>query len=269
MSNFLTLNELHRKAPSIFTEGCAERTSNKYQPISTATIIEHLRQEGFMPTDARQSNCRLKNKMAYTKHMVRFRHRDTQVTASQLFPELILINSHDGLSSYRLLAGMYRLICSNGLVAGYGYDDIRIRHQGDIIGNVIEGTHTIVNNAYAVLEATEKMASVQLNLEERQYFADAAHTLRFDDSEIGQAVESKKLLMPRRMSEVNQHDLFTVFNVVQENAIKGGVGGHARDKDGYVKRIKTREVKGIDQNTSLNRALWTLAEKMMQLKAVA
>ena len=222
-----------------------------------------------MPTSARQSNCRLENKMAYTKHMVRFRHCDTQVTASQLFPELILINSHDGLSSYRLLAGMYRLVCSNGLVAGYAYDDIRIRHQGDVIGNVIEGTYTIVNNAHAVLEATEKMASVQLNPEERQYFAEAAHTLRFDDSEIGQAVESKKLLSPRRMSEVNKHDLFTVFNVVQENTIKGGIGGHGRDKNGYIKRIKTREVKGIDQNTSLNRALWTLAEKMMQLKGVA
>ena len=252
MSTFLNSNELFRKAPSIFTQGCSERTSEKYQPISTATIIENLSQEGFLPTTAMQSNCRLENKKAYTKHLVRFRNRDTRVTASNLFPELVLINSHDGLSSYRLLAG-------------HTYDDIRIRHQGDIVGNVIEGTHTIVNNAHAVLESTEKMSSVQLNVEERQYFAEAAHGLRFDDSEVGQAVESKKLLSPRRMSEVNKHDLFTVFNVVQENIIKGGVGGFSRDKKGRIKRVSTREVKGIDQNTALNRALWTLAEKMMQL----
>ena len=268
MSAFLNTHELFRKAPSIFTQGCSERTSEKYQPISTATIIENLSQEGFFPTTAMQSNCRLENKKAYTKHLVRFRHRDTHATGSNLFPELVLINSHDGLSSYRLLAGLYRLVCSNGLVAGHTYNDIRVRHQGDIIGNVIEGTHTIVNNAHALLESTEKMASVQLNAEEMQCFAQAAHTLRFDDSDAGKGIDSRKLLSPRRMSEVNKHDLFTVFNVIQENTIKGGIGGISRNEQGYTKRIRTREVKGIDQSTALNRALWTLAEKMMQLKGV-
>ena len=221
-----------------------------------------------MPTAASQSHSRLENKKAYTKHLVRFRHCDTEATKSQLVPEIILINSHDGLSSYRLLAGIYRLVCSNGLVAGYTYDDIRVRHQGDIIGNVIDGTHTIINNAHTLIETTEKMSSVQLNSEEKLCFADAAHSLRFDDSDIGQAIESKKLLAVRRASEVNKNDLFTVFNVVQENVIKGGVRGYARNTNGRIKRVSTREVKGIDQNTLLNRSLWTLAEKMMQLKGV-
>ena len=140
MSNFITLDTLQRKAPSIFTEDSADRTSEKYQHISTSTIINGLMQEGFFPTWVGQSNSRLANKKAYSKHMIRFRHRDTKPSFSQLFPELVLVNSHDGLSSYRLNAGLFRLVCSNGLVAGHSYDEIRVRHQGDIVNNVIEGT---------------------------------------------------------------------------------------------------------------------------------
>ena len=81
-------------------------------------------------------------------------------------------------------------------------------------------------------------------------------------------IEPQKLLSPRRSSEVNKDDLFTVFNIVQENVIKGGVRGYGRDRQGHPKRIRTREIKSIDQATSLNKALWTMSEKMMQLKGI-
>jgi len=174
MFNTLNLETLQQKAPSIFSVESAARTSNKYQHISTIQIIERLIKEGFMPTSARQSSCRLADKRNHAKHVIRFRHENARPTESGLFPKLVLVNSHDGLSSYRLMAGLYRLICSNGLVAGKDYEEVRVRHQGDIIGDVIEGTYEIIDTS--------------------------------------------------------------------------------------------REVKSIDQNTALNRALWTLAEKMMQLK---
>ena len=109
MSNFLTIDNLYRKAPSIFSQGSSERTSDKYQHISTLDLIEQLEKEGFRPTVVKQSNSRLESKKSFAKHCVRFRHVDTKPSASHLFPELVLINSHDGLSSYRLYAGLYRL----------------------------------------------------------------------------------------------------------------------------------------------------------------
>lgn len=266
MSNFLTVDDLYRKAPSIFTLESAERTSDKYQHISTLSVIDGLMSEGFYPTWVSQSNCRLEVKKAYTKHMIRFRHRDTKPSFTQLFPELILVNSHDGLSSYRLNAGVFRLVCSNGLVAGHTYEEMRVRHQGDIVGNVIEGSYKIIENSNLMVESAQKMASIRLDEQEKQLFAEAAHTLRFEDSEVGDAIKPMKLLAPRRREEVNANDLFTVFNVVQENAVKGGIAGLTRDSHGYIKRIRTREVKGIDQNIKLNKSLWTLAEKMFELK---
>ncbi len=137
MINALNLETLQRKVPSIFSEDSAERTSDKYQHISTFKIIEGLMKEGFVPTWATQSGSRLENKKGYAKHMIRFRHQEAKLALNQLFPEIVLINSHDGLSSYRLMSGVYRLVCSNGLVAGYSYGDIRVRHQGNIMHDVI------------------------------------------------------------------------------------------------------------------------------------
>jgi len=75
-------------------------------------------------------------------------------------------------------------------------------------------------------------------------------------------------LAPRRREETNANDLFSVFNIVQENTIKGGIVVRTRDERGYIKRVTTREVKSIDQNIKLNKALWTLSEKMMELKGL-
>ena len=259
---------MYRKAPSIFTQGRAESTSDKYQHISTISLVERLMEEGFMPTKAIQNSLRSNEKKPFAKHLIRFRHRDAKPSVGQLFPEIILVNSHDGLSSYRLNAGVFRLVCSNGLVAGHTYKEMRVRHQGDIVGNVIEGSYKIIENANLMIELTQKMASIRLDEQEKQLFAEAAHTLRFEDSEIGDAIMPTKLLAPRRREDANSNDLFTVFNVIQENAITGGISGLARDLNGYTRRIRTREVKSIDQNIKLNKALWTLAEKMMELKGV-
>ena len=79
-------------------------------------------------------------------------------------------------------------------------------------------------------------------------------------------VTPESLLQPRRYADQKDSDLFTVFNVIQENLIKGGIRGYRLNKYGYTTRTKTREVKAIDQNVKLNRALWTLTEKMMEMK---
>lgn len=268
MNQFLSIENLYRKAPSIFTKESGSHTSDKYQYISTLKIIEELYKEGFRPTYAIQSNSRSENKIFYAKHCVRFRHANTTVSKSRLFPELVLVNSHDGLSSYRLYAGLYRLVCSNGLVAGEKYEDVRIRHQGDIIGNVLEGTFSIIETAKHLIEISDKMASVTINEEEQALFAETAHQLRFEGSETGLAIAPKNLLLPRRIEDTNKSDLFTVFNIIQENVIKGRVIGRSIDKYGYPKRIRSREVKSIDQNTTLNRSLWTVAEKILQLKGI-
>ncbi len=262
----LAIENLKKIAPSIFTEIGANRTTEKYQHISTTRLIEGLRSEGFLPVWATQCRSRNDEQKAFTKHMLRFRHADAKATESGLFSEIVLVNSHDGLSSYRLMAGVYRLVCSNGLIAGKTYNDIRIRHQGDILGQVIEGTYTVIKDSKKMIDASERMSAIQLHPREKMIFAELAHNLRFEDSSMGEAIKPHKLLEPRRFDELKKDDLFTVFNVIQEHIMKGGIRGYVKNPNGRYKRVRTRAVTSIDQNTALNRALWSLAEKMMELK---
>ena len=268
MIHSISIENLKRITPSIFTTEGAAGTSDKYKHISTIEVVNGLIAEGFMPVKAMQSRTRIANKAPFTKHMLRFRHVSSVPTVGGLFPELVLVNSHDGLSSYRLMAGLYRLVCSNGLVAGDTFKEVRVRHQGDVIGNVIEGTYEVMKEANTLLTHADYMSGVMLSQPEKEIFADAVHQLRFDGDETltKEAIKPEQFLRPRRYQEKGKDDLFTVFNVVQENVIKGGLRGWARDDKGRVKRASTREIKSIDQNNALNRALWTLAEKMMQLK---
>lgn len=284
MNNFnttsnITLNEdaLRRYAPSIFTEGGSERVSDKYSHISTIDVIRGLQAEGFMPVKAMQSRSRLAHKRAFTKHMLRFRHLDAKPNEAGLFPELVLVNSHDGLSSYRLMAGIYRMVCSNGLIAGDTFREMRVRHQGDVVGNVIEGTYEVMKESNLLIESADRMSGIILDSNEKKIFSEAVHQLRFDGQTIEEAgIKPNQFLQPRRYQENGKDDLFTVFNIAQENTIKGGLSGYAISEDGRyrnrttgerMKKVTTREIKSIDQSNTLNRALWTLAEKMAELKA--
>lgn len=134
--------------------------------------------------------------------MLRFRHVAARPTSAGLYPEIVLVNSHDALSSYRLMAGIFRMVCANGLVASDFYSETRVRHQGSIIDQVIEGSYSVIDESREMIESAERMASISFQ------FAQKAHAMRFADS-----IEPKKLLLPRRYAD-GKNDLFTVFNVV-------------------------------------------------------
>jgi hypothetical protein len=106
-----------------------------------------------------------------------------------------------------------------------------------------------------------------LDRQEARALAAAAKELRFDEtSAFGQSVNPEVFLDVRRFED-RSTDLWTTFNVVQENVIKGGLHTVIEDANGRVKQATSREVKGIDQDAKLNRALWVLGQEMARLKA--
>ena len=194
--------------------------------------------------------------------MIRFRRED------QLFQpearEVIMINSHDGSSAYKLSAGVFRLVCSNGLVVGKEDTRQTVRHSGNVMHDVIEGACRIVEDFDAVSSDIETMKGIRLEKPLMLAYAAAAIEARFDAEE--KPVTPDQVLRVRR-SEDTGADLWTVFNRVQENVIKGGLRGVSRDAYGRQQRRTTREVKGIDQSDVLNRALWRLSMEVAKIAA--
>ncbi|EFR6822125.1 DUF945 domain-containing protein [Salmonella enterica] len=251
----LTHEELMQYTPSVFGEDKHASRSDRYSYIPTITLLENLRREGFEPFFACQSRVRDPGKREHTKHLLRLR-RAGQITGQQV-PEIIILNSHDGSSSYQLLPGYFRQVCTNSLVCGQSLGEIRVPHRGDIVGKVIEGAYEVLGVFDRVEEKREAMQSLQLPPPAQQALAKAALTYRFGEEH--QPVTTAQVLTPRRREDYGQ-DLWTVWNTLQENLLKGGLPG--RTVQG--KRTHTRAINGIDGDVRLNRALWVMAEQMQQ-----
>lgn len=234
----LTREELAHYVPSVFSEDKHESRSERYTYIPTITLLDNLQHEGFRPFFACQTRVRDESKRKHTKHMLRLR-REGQITGKQV-PEIILLNSHDGSSSYQMLPGLFRSVCQNGLICGESFGEVRVPHKGN------------------VEEKRDAMQSLMLPPPAQAALAQAALTYRFGEEH--QPVTESQLLAPRRWQD-ESGDLWTTYQRIQENLIKGGLNG--RNAKGG--RTHTRAIKGIDGDVKLNRALWVMAENMLKL----
>ena len=258
----LSDDQLRRVVPSIFAEDAHESRSDKYVYVPTIDIVQGLRREGWQPFFAVQAQPRDGSRTGHAKHMLRLR-RPEHITDTEA-AEVIIVNSHDGTTSYQMFAGLVRFVCTNSMIAGQQYDEIRVHHKGHIQDQIIEGAYTIAQDFPRLIDSTREMSALQLSAPEQRVFAEAALVARYGEETA--PITPDQLLRRRRTADVGG-DLWTTFNAVQENIIRGGVLGARRDDRGNITRRRTRPINGIDQNVGVNRALWTLAEGMKALKA--
>jgi hypothetical protein len=222
----MTLDQIRRAAPSVFSTKPYAAMSEKYRFFDTSQVVEGLMHEGFLPVRAQQSRTRIEGKEAYTKHLLRFRHASMADSAVQsTVPEIVLINSHDGSSAYHLSLGLYRVICTNGLVVkSAGIEDIRVRHSGreSLIQEVIEASYRVIDEAPKALAQVEQWQHLQLSPPEQEVLAEAALELRDSTLE----VQPRALLAPRRWEDGDPHrerDVWRTMNTVQEVRRESGM----------------------------------------------
>ena len=210
----LSDDQIRRVAPSIFADAPHESRSERYAYIPTAAVLAELRKEGFQPFMVAQTRVRNEDRRDFTKHMLRLRHA-SQINGAEA-NEIVLLNSHDGTSSYQMLAGMFRFVCSNGLVCGDTVADVRVPHKGDVAGSVIEGAYEVLRGFDHVQESRDAMRAITLNDGESEVFARAALALKYDDPDKPAPITESQILMPRRFDD-RRPDLWSVFNRTQEN----------------------------------------------------
>ncbi len=252
---------LFRHVPSVFAREAHDSRSERYVYVPTIEIVEELRREGWFPFFAVQSVPRDGSRHGHAKHMLRLR-RDDGIGMPEA-AEVIIVNSHDGTSAYQMFAGMLRFVCTNSMIAGERFEEVRVPHKGGIQDRIIEGVYTVAEDFPRLIDATETMKDTRLSRDEQQVLAEASLVARYGEEE--SPVRPDQIIAPRRREDVGQN-LWQTFNVIQENLIRGGLDGRRQTADGRIRRSRTRPINGIDQNVGLNRALWTLAEGMQRLK---
>jgi hypothetical protein len=261
----ISLEVLRQRVPSVFAQTAHESRSKQYGFVPTEQVIRGLLSQGFYAVAAQQSNSRDEDRIGHAKHMLRFRRDESPIDG--LVPEVVLVNSHDGSSAYKLIAGLFRFVCFNGLVLSDKFESVAVMHRKDQVSDIIEGSFRVIAEARKGIAQAREMSEMQLSEDEQLLLATSVHQERFGaTSSVGSIITAQQMLTPKRVQD-KRTDLFTVLNRLQEHAIGGGLRGWDRGVSRGYRRVSMRKVTGIDQTVELNRKIWGFGEQMLALKA--
>lgn len=255
-TEFIDKKEIKNRAKSIFTETGSPNVSDKYAHISTEKIIDDMAILGWGVVDAKEVKAR--KSVGFQKHLVVFRNNEIQITSEDgdnVFPQILLTNSHDGKNAFTFTAGLFRMVCENGLVvSSREFENMKIRHYGYSFEELQETIKSMVEKLPLTVESLNKFRSVELGQEQMLDFAKKALLTRFDEKELENIkIDFNDLLTPTRPQDKGS-DLWSVYNVVQEKLT------HGMFNYGYGTKIrKARKIKNFNKDLELNEKLYGLA----------
>lgn len=251
----MTLNEVQEICPSAFTKVSAPNVSSNYTHIPTSQVIEDMISLGWTPVSAQE--VRSRKSPGFQKHIVRFQNQNIMISGNDgdnAFPELLLTNSHDGKNAFHLRVGLYRLVCSNGLVvADAEFSNVSIRHMGYTFNELRTQVTVLIDTLPNLVNKINQFRDTVLSDEQMLEFAHKAVALRWKDKDV--ACDPIELIASQRNQD-NDPNLWNVFNRIQEKLINGGIS--------YTSNNKTRKVRALKNFTAdlqFNSELWQLAEE--------
>ena len=255
---FLTKDQIKAKANSIFATNGSSTTSAKYSHIPTYKVIEDMELLGWKVSDVKQIKAR-KNE-GYQKHLVIFRNPDIAIEGKDgdsVFPQILLTNSSDGKNAFTFKAGLFRLVCENGLVIStQDFADLKIRHFGYDFSELQKTITAMVEKLPLTVESMNKFKQTQLTDAQIEKFAKEALEVRFGKDEIKRiTINISEFIQPTR-KEDEGNDLWSVFNRIQERLVEGDFNyGFS------TKTRKARKIKNFQQDLALNSKLYEVASE--------
>ena len=242
----ISLNSLRERVPAIFTKTPSPKVSNRYSFADSEYYLQK-----FIDADWTIHSARQVSKSEYAPHQVILRNKDI-ATVGDLLPQLIFTNSHNGIKKMTMDTGIYRLVCSNGLVVPTSItQSLSIKHLD--LGD--STTDTIVNSFYEkvpiIMNNIDRMRNKILTNDEIDNFTYNALQIRFTNA-VG--ININDVVKPLRIED-NSDDLWTVFNVVQEKLIRGGIQ--------LPSKRHSRPINNFVNDNNINTKLWELAEQYL------
>ena len=257
-AKYLSKANIKSLAPSVFSDKPSEDVSSKYTHIPTERVIDDMELLGWKPIEAKEVKARKLSTRGFQKHLLVFRNDDVVINGKDgdtVFPQILLTNSHDGKNAFTFQAGLYRLVCENGLViADTQFEDVKMRHMGYTFEDLQVLIKEMVEKLPLTVESMNQMKAKELEQEQILAFAKEAINTRFTEKEVNRIkIDWDAFIEPVR-KEDEGNDLWSVFNVVQEKLIEGDfdytIGGKAR---------KAREIKNFKQDMKINKEVFELS----------
>jgi hypothetical protein len=245
----LSIETLQEVAPSVFATSPSPKMSDKYTFVPTIEVVENFDREGWKVYSAKQVG-----KGNYAQHELRLRNGELPQVGDSLI-EAVIRNSHNGISSFSVSSGLYRLVCSNGLTVPTSVADaISVRHMNFDLGMVREITDQFAERLPVIQRSVGKMESTFLSEGQLVDFVNKSAMIRWEKGSIPK-FKLEDFLRPERDGDVG-NSVWKTFNVIQEKFVRGGMKYNS--KKGRV--VSMRELKNFYNINKVNTGLWELAE---------
>ena len=282
-TNFKSKDELREIAPSIFSTKPSPEVSTKYSHIPTDKLIDDMDLLGWKVIDAKEVNARQKSTIGYQKHLVVFRNPDIVINQmpnnivesstsptgyrktdgtfakknpiDTVFPQILLTNSHDGKNAFTFTAGLFRMVCENGLVVSTNeFEKVAIRHMGYDFDELQKQIHEMTERLPLTVESMNNMIDTKMEQESILKFAKEMLAVRFPEDELRRiTIDMDEFITPVRPEDKGD-DLWSVFNTIQEKIIEGDF-----EYTVGVKHRKARQIKNFKQDMDLNSKMFDVA----------
>jgi hypothetical protein len=249
----INLEQLKSQVPSVFATQASPSVSNQYVFVPTMDILENFQREGWEIASAKQTG-----RTIHGLHEIRLRNGELPKVGDTLV-EAIIRNSHNGMSTLSVSAGLHRLVCSNGLtVPTSTAESFKVKHQRFELDDVKRLTESFASKLPKIEMSVNRMMEKELSTDEKIDFLRKSSEVRFGQNKVLTDLEMVGLLAPNR-TEDEGDDLWRVLNVVQEKFVRGGV--EMTSPKG--RRTKLRGLQNIMAMNKVNTKLWELAEEMI------
>jgi hypothetical protein len=271
-TSFLSNDDIRRVCPmALHTTPTNPDVSDKYVHANTMTVVEDLAKLGWFPVQAKQCRNKKNSSGIRSFHMIAFQNPDVKITKTldngekivDTYPRIILTNSHDGFNSFKFMVGLFRLICSNGLVVcNNQMVDMSIRHINYDFEELRKIVASAIKQVPDIVNTMNDMRNVMLTDEQKTALATEVVKIRKgvedDENYVVDAEVVEDILTPVR-NEDNGNDLWTIFNICQEKMIKGGFGFRSATN----KLRKQRGITSIKKDMDFNQRLWQTASQYL------
>ena len=281
----LPISEVIENCPAVMTDIRSPETSNRYGLVNTIEAMNVLSDYGYRPTRAIQQPNRIEGREKYNKHLIAFSHKDELAkTDLESRTEVLLYNSHDGRSSLKLFAGVFRFVCDNGMIAGEGFKNV-MRHSHTTANNFEKLLTKTLDGLPQVTDQVEKLSKTELNVKQILDLAEQAAKLRwkeapdclksfsFDHKEPQTGLyyteeTIHELARPSRYEDTGRN-AWKAFNRIQESILKGGVNivsitnKHLDAKNWNGKRRKAKGITALSENIRINQSLWDMTHELV------
>jgi hypothetical protein len=255
--NGIPTNKLQSVVPSVFAQQPYEKTSARYGFVPTIDVVQSLESTGLNLVQAGQTVTRIEGKGNFTRHVLRFRPQYAPTVMNEALPEVVLMNSHDGSSGFKLWLGLFRMVCANGMIVSSGtFSSVSVPHRSNAAEIVAQQSLDFLSNISALESGMLRFRERQMTEQEMYQFAEKAAQIRWGNERPG-GLDSRQLLLARRLQDAH-HNLWAVLNTIQENLTKGGVSLNRTGR-----RSSTRGLRSVSDDVRMNTQLWGAAESFL------